>query len=95
MLPQKGGEHIAKEFQQGGNGQKRTGTPHKCFRTNGCEICNLDFHKKSLNFNYSYSDGQESYPIVSLESEVFKNQQVNLALSAVSWDHNYCKIFTK
>ena len=38
MLPQKGGEHIAKEFQQGGNGQKRTGTPHKCFRTNGCEI---------------------------------------------------------
>ena len=27
--------------------------------------------------------------------ELLKNQQVNLALSAVSWDHNYCRIFTK
>ena len=26
--------------------EKRTGTPHKCFRTDGCEICNPDFHKK-------------------------------------------------
>ena len=39
--------------------------------------------------------------IVSLEngeytqSRAFKNQQVNLPLSAVSWDHNYYRIFAK
>ena len=75
--------------------KKRTGTPHKCFRTNDCEICNPDSHKRSLSFSYSYSDGQQSYLIVSFknggytQSGAFKNQQVNLALSAVSWDHNY------
>ena len=80
--------------------KKRTGKPHRCFRTNGFEICIPDFHKKPLTFNYSYSDGQQSCPIVSLEnggytqSGAFKNQQVNLALSTVSWDHNYCRIFT-
>ena len=31
---------------------------------------------------------------VYTQSRVFKNQQVSLALSAVSWDHNYCRIFT-
>ena len=62
MLPQKGGEHIAMESQQGGGmGEKRTETPHKCFRTYSCEICNPDFH-------YSYPDGQQSCPIVSLEN---------------------------
>ena len=81
--------------------EKRTATPHKCFGTNGCKICNPEFYKKSLKFNYSYPDGQQSCPIVSLEnggytqSRAFKNKQVNLALSAVSWDHNYCRIFTK
>ena len=34
-----------------------TNLPHKCFRTNGWEICNLDFHKKPLKFNNSYEDG--------------------------------------
>ena len=29
------------------------------------------------------------------QSVDFKNQQVSLVLSAVSWDHNYCRIFTK
>ena len=62
---------------------------------------NPDFHKKSLEFNYSYSDGQQSCPIVSLESMgctqsgVLKISKSILALSAVSWDHNYCRIFTK
>ena len=81
--------------------EKRTATPHKCFGTNGCKICNPEFYKKSLKFNCSYPDGQQICPIVSLEnggytqSRAFKNKQVNLALSAVSWDHNYCRIFTK
>ena len=83
----KGGEHIAKEFQQGGNGQKRKGTPHKCFRTNGCEICNLDFHKKSLNFNYSYSDGQESYPIVPLENGRYTHSLEFLKISKSIWHY--------
>ena len=64
--------------------EKRTLTPHKCFRTNCCKVCNPDFHKKPLKFNYSYPDGQQSCPIVSLEngrytqSRAFKNQQVYL-----------------
>ena len=29
------------------------------------------------------------------QSRAFKNQKINLALSAVSLDHNYCRIFTK
>ena len=29
------------------------------------------------------------------QSEAFKNWLVNLALSAVSWNHNCCSIFTK
>ena len=101
MLSQKGGEHIAMESQQGEMVKERTGTPNKCFRTNGCKICNPDFPKKSLKFNYLYPDGQQNCPIESLEnggyaqSRAFKNQQVNLALSAISWDHNYCTIFTK
>ena len=89
------------ESQQGEINKKRTKTPHKCFRTNDCKICNPDFHKKSLKFNYSYPDGQHIRPIVSLENggytqfRAFKYQHVNLVLSAVSWDHNYCRIFTK
>ena len=81
--------------------EKITETPHKCFRTNGYEVFNPDFHKNSLKFNHLYLDGQQSCPIVSLEnggyaeSGAFKNQQFNLALSAVSWDNNYCRIFTK
>ena len=103
MFSPKGWEYIAKESQQGVNGQKRTGKPLKCLRNNACEICNTDFYKKYLKFNYSYSDGQQSCPIVSFKNEgytqsgTFKMHQVDylLALSAVSWDHNYCKIFTK
>ena len=35
--------------------------------------------------------GGEGYTL----SRDFENQQVSLVLSAVSWDHNYCRIFTK
>ena len=56
------------------------GTPHKCFRKNGCKICNPDFHKKSKGYT---------------QSKAFKNQQVSLELSAASCDHNYCRICTK
>ena len=44
-----GGEHIAMEFRQEGIVEKRTGAPHECFRTNGCEICNLTFTKNLSN----------------------------------------------
>ena len=91
MLPQKGEEHIANESQQGRKwSKKRSRTRHKCFKTNVCETCNPDFHKKSLKFNCSYPDGQQICPIVYLKnggythSGAFKNQQVNLTLSAVS-----------
>ena len=95
------GRTLQRSLNRGEMVEKGTGILHKCFRTNGCKICNPNFQKKSLEFNYSYSDGQQSCPIISLEnggytqSEAFKNQQANLALSAVSWDHNYCRIFTK
>ena len=81
--------------------EKRTAAPCKCFRTDGCKICNPDFHKKSLKFNYSHPDGQQSCPIVSLknggyaQSRAFENKQFSLALSAVSWNHHYSRIFTK
>ena len=98
----KGWEAHCKGISAGGEMvEKGTGIPHKCFRTNGYKICNPNFQIKSLEFNYSYSDGQQSCPIISLknggytQSEAFKNQQANLALSAVSWNHNYCRIFTK
>ena len=68
MLSQKGGEHIAMESRWGEMVENRTGTPHKCFRTNGCNISNLDFHKEFLKFNCSYPDEQQSCPIVSLDT---------------------------
>ena len=101
MLPQKGGEHIAWNLNKGEMVEKRTETPHNCFRTNGCEISNPNFHKKSGKFNYSYPEGKQSCPIVFVEnwgytqSRAFKNRQVNLASFAVLWYHNYCRIFTK
>ena len=35
---------------------------------NTCKICNTDFYKKYLKFNYSYSDGQQRCPIVSFKN---------------------------
>ena len=60
MFLQKGGENIAMESQQGGGGggggmvkktkqKKQTGTPHKCFRTNGFKFAVLAFTKRSSN----------------------------------------------
>ena len=57
-----------KGISTGVNGQKRTGKPLKCLRNNACKICNTDFYKKYLKFNYSYSDGQQSCPIVSFKN---------------------------
>ena len=65
MLSQKGEKHVAMDSRQRGMVGNRTGTPHKCFRTNGCKIFNPDVHKESLKFNYSYSDEQQSCPTVS------------------------------
>ena len=81
--------------------EKRTRGLHKFFRTTASDICDPDLNKKYLKFTYSYPVGQQSCPIVCLEnggytkSRAFKNQQVNLALSPFSCDHNYCRIFSK
>ena len=56
------------------------------------------FHKEVVTLDHSCSSGQQSCSGVSLEdgwypqSTAFKNQQVNLELSAISSDHNYCRI---
>ena len=64
----KGWEAHCKGISAGGEMvEKGTGIPHKCFRTNGYKICNPNFQIKSLEFNYSYSDGQQSCPIISLK----------------------------
>ena len=81
--------------------EKKTRTLHKCFTTNASQIYDPDFHKKRLKFNYSYPVEQQSYPIVSLQnggyaqSRALTNQQVDLALSNFSLDHNCHRIFTK
>ena len=94
------------ESQQGGGGgddKKIAGTPHKCFRTNGFKFAVLALTKISSNltlpiqmdnkvalsclFNTQYTQ--------YTQSRAFKNQKINLTLSAVSLDHNYCRIFTK
>ena len=48
------GSTLQWNIDRGGMVGKRTRAPNKCFRTNGREIYNPDFHKKYLKFNYSY-----------------------------------------
>ena len=38
--------------------QKGTRSLHKCFRTNTCDMSNLNFHKESIRLNHSYSDNE-------------------------------------
>ena len=49
MLSQKGEKHVAMDTRQGGMVGNRTGTPHKCFRTNGCKFSILTFTKNLSN----------------------------------------------
>ena len=76
----------------------------KHFHINVLELLALKFailsnvlHKEFVTLDHSCSSGQQSCSDVSLEdgwypqSTAFKNQQVNLELSAISSDHNYCR----
>ena len=56
MLPQRDG--VTKGSPQREADKKAT--PHKCFKTDSCEICNSDLHKNFAKYNYAYSDQQQS-----------------------------------
>ena len=74
---------------------------HKYSRITGIKICNTNFHKEFVTLDHSCPSGQQSCPGISLEcgwnpqSAAFKNQQINLELSTVSSDHNYCRVPSK
>ena len=74
---------------------------HKCSRITGIKICNANFHKEFVILDHSCSSGQQSCSNISPEdgwypqSTAFKNQQVNSELSAISSDHNYCRVTSK
>ena len=74
---------------------------HKYSRITGIRICNPNFHKEFVALDHSCSSRQQSCSGISLEdgwypqSTASKNQQVNLELSAVSSDHNYCRVPSK
>ena len=71
---------------------------HKCSRIAGIKICNPNFHKEFVTLEHSCSSGQQSCSAIFLEdgwypqSTTLKNQQVNLDLSTISSDHNYCRV---
>ena len=74
---------------------------HKCSRTTGIKIYNPNFHKEFATLDHSCSNRQQSCSDISIEDgwyrhfTVFKNQQVNFELSAISSDHNYCRAPSK
>ena len=101
MFSQRGGEHVAMESQQEAMVEKTKRIPYKCFRTYDCKICNPDFHKKLSDLAIHIKMDNKVALLYLLKMggytqfSAFKNQQVNLALFAVSWDHIYCRIFIK
>ena len=74
---------------------------HKCSRITGIKVCNPNFHKEFVTLDHLCSSRQRNCSGISLEDEwypqstVSKNQQVNLELSAISSDHNYCRVLSK
>ena len=73
----------------------------KSSRIAGIKICNPNFPKKIVVLDDSCSSRQQSCSGISLkdgwylQSTASKNQQVNLELSAISSDHNYCRLPSK
>ena len=74
---------------------------HKCSRITGIKICNPNFHKEFVTLDHSCLSRQQNCSDISLEDGWYpqftdsKNQQVNLELSAISSDHNYCRVPSK
>ena len=71
---------------------------HKCSRIAGIKICNPNFHKEFVTLEHSCSSREQTCSAIFFEdgwypqSTPFKNQQVNLDLSTISSDHNYCRV---
>ena len=97
----KGWVLAAREFRQEETVKEREAFSHKCSRTTGIKICNPNFHKEFAAFDHSSSSRQQSCSDISLEGGWYpqwttsKNQQVNLELSAISLDCNYCRVPSK
>ena len=89
---------YCKEVSTGGNGQRRSNI---YINVLGNKICNLNIHKAFVTFDQSRSSRQQSCSGISLEDGWYpqftasKNQEVNLELSAISSDHNYCRVPSK
>ena len=81
------------EVVQGGNGG-----PHQCSRIDGSKDSHNDFHKGEIKSCSSSSDRQQDSTGVPVENgrhtkpKVIENQQINLGLSVVKADHNYCRV---
>ena len=99
MLPQKSGEHIAIESQQW-ELVKITGTPN-VLELMAVKFAILTFTKNLSNviIHIQMDNKVAQSCLLKIEGrhslcKAFKNQHVNLALS-LSWDHIYCRTFTK
>ena len=98
---QKVGGHTAREFRRGERGKGGEAFSHKCFRITGIKICNPNIHKAFVTLYHSCSSRQQNCSGISLEdgcylqSTASKNQQVSLKLSAISSDHNDCRVPSK
>ena len=65
----KGWRAHCKGISTGGNwSKKEQGHQINVLELMAVRFWNPDFHKKSLKFNHSYSDAQQSCPIVSLKN---------------------------
>ena len=98
MPQQNAGGHTTRGFQQGETVKGGEEFSHKCSRITGITFCNPNFHKEFVILDHSCSSRQQSWSGISLEdgwypqSTASKKQQVNLELSAISSDHNYCRV---
>ena len=91
---------VKVSFYSGEMAKQGEGFSYKCSRIAGIKICNPNFHKELVTFDHSCSSGQQNCSSISWRWVVpqftpFKNQQVNLELSAISSDHNYYRVPSK
>ena len=98
MPQQKAGGILRGSFSRGEMVKGGEAFSYKCSRITEIKIWNLNFHKEFVILDHSCSSRQQSCSSISLEdwwypqSKVSKNQEINLKLSAISSDHNYCRV---
>ena len=101
MLQQKAGGMLQRSFNRGEMVKGGDAFSHKCSRITGIKVRNANFHKEFVTLDHSCPSGQQSRSGISIEdrwypqSAAFKNQQINLELSTISSDHNYCRVPSK